>query len=130
MSEFERGGHVVGLKEVGWSYRQIARHLSRSDATIRRCWQECVNHGRTQHQEGSGRPRETTEREDQAIVRAALTAPDASLSSIVRATSASVTARTIHRRLTERGLVPTTTDLCTTSSPFAVVLCSFTLECH
>ncbi|XP_035215018.1 uncharacterized protein LOC118188636 [Stegodyphus dumicola] len=37
-------------------------------------------------QEGSGRPRETTERED----RAALTPPDASLSLIVHATSASV----------------------------------------
>ncbi|KFM65698.1 Transposable element Tcb2 transposase, partial [Stegodyphus mimosarum] len=57
-----------------------------------------------QRQEGSGRPRKTTEREDRAIVRAALTAPDASLSSIVRATSASVTSRTIHRRLTERRL--------------------------
>ena len=63
-----------------------------------------MNHGRTQRQEGSGRPRETTEREDQAIVRAVLTVPDASLLSIVRATSASVTARTIHRQLTERGL--------------------------
>ncbi|KFM67649.1 hypothetical protein X975_03945, partial [Stegodyphus mimosarum] len=70
---------------------------------LRRCWQKWVNHGRTQCQEGSGRPRETTGREDRAIVRAALTAPDASLSSIVRATSASAT---IHRRLTERGLRP------------------------
>ncbi|KFM71407.1 Transposable element Tcb2 transposase, partial [Stegodyphus mimosarum] len=90
--------------KANWPYRRIARHLSRSDATIRRCWQEWVNHGSTQCQEGSGRPRETTEREDRAIVRAALTAPDASLSSIVRATSASVTARTIYRWLTERGL--------------------------
>ncbi|KFM74451.1 Transposable element Tcb2 transposase, partial [Stegodyphus mimosarum] len=93
-----------GGSEAGWPYWRIARHLSRSDATIKRCWQEWVNHGRTQCQEGSGRLRETTEREDRAMVRVALTAPDASLSSIVRATSASVTARTIHRRLTERGL--------------------------
>ncbi|KFM62726.1 Transposable element Tc1 transposase, partial [Stegodyphus mimosarum] len=101
MSEFERG-RIVGLKEVGWSYRRIARYLSRSDATIRRCWQEWVNCGRIQRQERSGR--ETTEGEDRAIVRAALTAPDASLSSIVRANSAPMTTRTIHRRLTEKGL--------------------------
>ncbi|KFM65011.1 Transposable element Tc3 transposase, partial [Stegodyphus mimosarum] len=103
MLEFERG-RVIGLKEAGWSYRRIARYLRRNDATIRRYWQEWVNHGRTQRQEGRGRSREKTEREDGAIVRAALAASDASLSSIVRATSASVTARTIHRRLTERGL--------------------------
>ncbi|KFM74115.1 hypothetical protein X975_08501, partial [Stegodyphus mimosarum] len=95
MSEFERG-RVVGRKEAGWSYWRISRHLSRSDATIRRCWQEWVNRGRTQRQEGSGRSRETAEREERAIVRAAHTAPDALLSSIVRATSPSVTASTIH----------------------------------
>ena len=63
-----------------------------------------MNHGRTQRQEESGRPREKTEREDRATVRVALTGIDALLSSIVRATSASVTARTIHIRFTERGL--------------------------
>ncbi|KFM68757.1 hypothetical protein X975_19676, partial [Stegodyphus mimosarum] len=56
MSECERGC-AVGLTEAGWSYWRIARHLSRSDATIRRCWQEWVNHGRTQRHEGSSRPR-------------------------------------------------------------------------
>ena len=62
-----------------------------------------MKHGHTQRQEGSGRPREMTEYEDRAIIRVALTAPD-TLSSIVCATSASVTTRTIHRMLTERGL--------------------------
>lgn len=103
MSAFERG-RMVGLKEAGWSNRRIARHLDRSDATIRRCWQEWVNHGRTQRREGSGRPRATTEREDRSLVRAALTDPDASLSSIQRATGASVSTRTINRRLRDRGL--------------------------
>ena len=60
--------------------------------------------GHTQCQEGSGSLRETTELEVGAIVRKALTAPDASLSSIVCATSASVTTRTIHRQLTETEL--------------------------
>ncbi|UYV82839.1 hypothetical protein LAZ67_22001036 [Cordylochernes scorpioides] len=39
MSEFETG-RAIGLKEVGWSNRLIARHLCRSDAAIRRCWQK------------------------------------------------------------------------------------------
>ena len=87
ISEFERH-HVVELKEAGWSYLRIAQQLSRRGATIRRCWQEWVNHGSTQRQEGSSRPRETTENEDRAIIRVALTTPDASLSSIVHATNA------------------------------------------
>ena len=101
ISEFERR-RVVRLKETGWSYRLIARHLSRSGAAIRRGSKEWVNDGRTQRQEGSSRLRETTECEDR--FRAELTIPDASLSLIVRATSASVTAKTIQRRLKERGL--------------------------
>ncbi|UYV60255.1 hypothetical protein LAZ67_1000568 [Cordylochernes scorpioides] len=39
MPEFERV-RDIGLKEAGWSNRLIARHLCRSDAAIRRCWQE------------------------------------------------------------------------------------------
>ena len=101
--EFEKR-HVVGLKEAGWSYRRIALHLSRSCSTIRRYSQEGMKNGHTQRQEGSSRPKETREHEDRAIVRVALTIPYASLSSTVRATSASVTERTIHRLLTERGL--------------------------
>ena len=61
MSGFKRS-HVFGLKEAGWYYRRIAWHLSRRDATIRRCWQDWVNH--PQRQEGSSRPRNMTERED------------------------------------------------------------------
>ena len=53
---------------------------------------------------GSGRPRATTEREDRAIVRAAVTARDSSLSTIQRVTNTEVTTRTINRRLRERNL--------------------------
>ncbi|UYV84226.1 hypothetical protein LAZ67_X001588 [Cordylochernes scorpioides] len=41
-------GRAIGLKEAGWSNRLIARHLCRSDATIRRCWQKWVNNGSMQ----------------------------------------------------------------------------------
>ncbi|UYV64720.1 K02A2.6-like [Cordylochernes scorpioides] len=75
MSEFETG-RAIGLKEAGWSNRLIARHLCRSDAAIRRCWQKWVNNGSMQRQDGSGRPRATTEREDRAIVRTAVAEPE------------------------------------------------------
>ncbi|UYV70155.1 hypothetical protein LAZ67_7002015, partial [Cordylochernes scorpioides] len=103
MSEFETG-RAIGLKEAGWSNRLIARHLCRSDAVIRRCWQKWVNNGRMQRQDGSGRPRATTEREDRAIVRMAVAAPESTLSTIQRVTATQVSKRTINRRLRERNL--------------------------
>lgn len=78
------------LKIVEWSNRKITCHLSRTDATVRRYWQECANHGRTQRQESSGRLRKTIYREDRAILRSALTSPDSSLSMIQRVTRTSV----------------------------------------
>ncbi|UYV61580.1 hypothetical protein LAZ67_1005361 [Cordylochernes scorpioides] len=103
MSEFETG-RAIGLKEAGWSNRLIARHLCRSDAAIRRCWQKWVNNGSMQRQDGSGRPRATTEREDRAIVRMAVAAPESTLSTIQRVTGTQVSKMTINRRLRERNL--------------------------
>ncbi|KFM68833.1 hypothetical protein X975_07143, partial [Stegodyphus mimosarum] len=103
LSEFERG-RIIGLKEAGWANRRIARHMSRSDAAIRRCWQEWVYNGRFQRHDGSCRPRSTTNREDRLIVRSAVTAPDSSLTKIRRATRTRVSTMTIHRRLIERNL--------------------------
>nr|XP_042913807.1 uncharacterized protein LOC122273897 [Parasteatoda tepidariorum] len=103
LSEFDRS-RIIGLKEDGWTNRSIARHLSRSDAAIRRCWQGWLENGRVQCQDGSGRPRATTESEDRVIVRAAVTAPYSSLSTIRRSTQTPVSTMTIHRRLRERNL--------------------------
>ncbi|UYV82585.1 hypothetical protein LAZ67_22000050 [Cordylochernes scorpioides] len=103
MSEFETG-RAIGLKEAGWSNRLIARHLCRSNAAIRRCWQKWVNNGSMQRQDGSGRPRATTEREDRAIVRTAVAAPESTLTTIQRVTGTQVSKMTINRRLRERNL--------------------------
>ncbi|UYV82646.1 hypothetical protein LAZ67_22000361 [Cordylochernes scorpioides] len=103
MSEFEIG-RAIGLKEAGWSNRLIARHLCRSNAAIRRCWQKWVNNGKMQRQDGSGRPRATTEREDRAIVRMAVAAPESTLTTIQRVTGTQVSKMTINRRLRERNL--------------------------
>ncbi|UYV82610.1 hypothetical protein LAZ67_22000130, partial [Cordylochernes scorpioides] len=103
MSEFETG-RAIGLKEAGWSNRLIARHLCRSDAAIRRCWQKWVNNGSMQRQDGSGRLRATTERGDKAIVRMAVAAPESTLTTIQRETGTQVSKMTINRRLRERNL--------------------------
>ncbi|GFV94081.1 HTH_Tnp_Tc3_2 domain-containing protein [Trichonephila clavipes] len=58
LSEFGKSCSI-GLKEAGWENRRIASHRGRSDAAIRRCWQESVNNGRFQRHDGSGQPRTT-----------------------------------------------------------------------
>ncbi|GFT82533.1 hypothetical protein TNCV_1633401 [Trichonephila clavipes] len=39
LTEFKRGA-IVGLNETGWANWIITGHMGRSDAAIRRCWQE------------------------------------------------------------------------------------------
>ncbi|GFW84810.1 uncharacterized protein TNCV_680981 [Trichonephila clavipes] len=39
LSKFERG-RIIGFKEVDWANRRIACHMGRTEAAIRRCWQE------------------------------------------------------------------------------------------
>ncbi|GFX38379.1 transposable element Tc1 transposase [Trichonephila clavipes] len=73
------------LKEVILELRanwRITRHMGRSYAAIRKCWEEWVDSGRFQHHDGSGRPRATADQEDRLTVRSAVTALDSSLSTI------------------------------------------------
>ncbi|GFW31658.1 HTH_Tnp_Tc3_2 domain-containing protein [Trichonephila clavipes] len=78
--------------------------MGRSDAAIRRCWQEWMENGRCQRHDGSGRPRAIINRQDRLIVRSAVTPLDSSFSTNRRATRARVSAMTIHRPLIERNL--------------------------
>ncbi|GFT05287.1 HTH_Tnp_Tc3_2 domain-containing protein [Trichonephila clavipes] len=97
-----------GLREAVWSNRHIGRHLGRSDMVVARCWQQWITEGRVYRRGGSGRPRNTNDREDRAIRRVATSAPTTSLASIQRHLPPSrhpVPSReTIRRRLTEVGL--------------------------
>ncbi|GFV11747.1 HTH_Tnp_Tc3_2 domain-containing protein [Trichonephila clavipes] len=99
---------IIGLREAGWSNRRIGRHLGRSDMVVARCWQQWITEGRVYRRGGSGRPRNTNDREDRAIRRVATSAPTTSLASIQRHLPPSrhpVPSReTIRRRLTEVGL--------------------------
>ncbi|GFU30447.1 HTH_Tnp_Tc3_2 domain-containing protein [Trichonephila clavipes] len=56
--------------------------MGRSDAAIRRCWQEWMDSGRFQHHDERSQPRATADREDRLIVRSAVTASDSLLSTI------------------------------------------------
>ncbi|GFX34380.1 HTH_Tnp_Tc3_2 domain-containing protein [Trichonephila clavipes] len=98
--EFERG-RIIERKEAGWENRRIARHMGRSDAATRRCWQEWVGNGRFQRHDGSDRLRATTDWEGRLIVRSAATVSDLSLSIMRRATHIRVSNLTIQRRLIE-----------------------------
>ncbi|GFT98067.1 uncharacterized protein TNCV_3362731 [Trichonephila clavipes] len=79
ISEIERD-RIIGLKEAGWVNKRITCHMGRSDAAIRRCWQEWVDSSRFQRHDGSGRPKATTDRDNRLTVRSAVTALDSSLS--------------------------------------------------
>ncbi|GFV16336.1 HTH_Tnp_Tc3_2 domain-containing protein [Trichonephila clavipes] len=98
----------MSLREAGWSNRRIGRHLGQSDMVVARCWQQWITEGRVYRRGGSGRPRNTNDREDRAIRRVATSAPTTSLASIQRHLPPSrhpVPSReTIRRRLTEVGL--------------------------
>ncbi|GFU83949.1 transposable element Tcb1 transposase [Trichonephila clavipes] len=101
-------GRIIDLREAGWSNRRIGRHLGRSDMVVARCWQQWITEGKVYRRGGSGRPRNTNDREDRAIRRVATSAPTTSLASIQRHLPPSrhpVPSReTIRRRLTEVGL--------------------------
>ncbi|GFT31440.1 transposable element Tcb1 transposase [Trichonephila clavipes] len=107
LTNFDRG-RIIGLREAGWSNRRIGRHLGRSDMVVARCWQQWITEGRVYRRGGSGRPRNTNDREDRAIRRVATSAPTTSLASIQRhlppSRHAVPSRETIRRRLTEVGL--------------------------
>ncbi|GFX34541.1 transposable element Tcb2 transposase [Trichonephila clavipes] len=63
LTDFDRG-RIIGLREAGWSNRRIGRHLGRSDMVVARCWQQWITEGRVYRRGGSGRPRNTNDRED------------------------------------------------------------------
>ncbi|GFX69066.1 HTH_Tnp_Tc3_2 domain-containing protein [Trichonephila clavipes] len=82
LTDFDRG-RIISLREAGWSNRRIGR-FGRSDMVVARCWQQWIREGRVYRRGGSGRPRNTNDREDRAIRRVATSAPTTSLASVQR----------------------------------------------
>ncbi|GFV11497.1 hypothetical protein TNCV_3736691 [Trichonephila clavipes] len=97
----------VAMFPLNRRYNTYRRHLGRSDMVVARCWQQWITEVRVYRRGGSGRPRNTNDREDRAIRRVATSAPTTSLASIQRHLPPSrhpVPSReTIRRRLTEVG---------------------------
>ncbi|GBM36106.1 hypothetical protein AVEN_179102-1 [Araneus ventricosus] len=67
-TEFERG-RVVGLREGGFSFRDIAEKLGRNVSTVHDYWRQWSRGGTASRRLGSGLPRSTTEREDCRVRR-------------------------------------------------------------
>ncbi|GFT67762.1 HTH_Tnp_Tc3_2 domain-containing protein [Trichonephila clavipes] len=104
LPEFERG-RTIGSKEEGWAIWRIGRHMGRTYAAIRRCWQEWAGNGIFQRRDCSDSPKATADREERLIVRSSHTWSDSSLSTIRRATRTRVFTMTIRRRLIDRHLL-------------------------
>ena len=67
-------GHIVGLRETGWTYRRIVSHVGHNVSVLCSCFQQwSVEHSRTRRS-CSGRPHSTDARQDRRIVRAAMAA--------------------------------------------------------
>ncbi|GFV14400.1 HTH_Tnp_Tc3_2 domain-containing protein [Trichonephila clavipes] len=73
--------------------------MDRSDAVIRRYWQEWVDSGRFPRHDGRDRPKATADVEDRLIVRSAVTTLDSSLSTIRRTTRTLVSTVIIHSEI-------------------------------
>jgi hypothetical protein len=63
VTQFERG-RIIGMREVGLSYRAIAHRVRRNVATVLRCCRAWFEEGRHQRVRGTGPRRRTTDRPD------------------------------------------------------------------
>lgn len=108
VSEFERG-RMIGLRETGLSYRDIAARTGHAATTVMRVWNQWIEEGRTQRRAGTGPHNVTTARDDRHLVRMAVTDRTASSTVLARrwstATGVNMSASTVRRRLLRAGLV-------------------------
>ena len=100
LTEFERD-RIIGLREGGFSFRDIAERLDRDVSTVHVCWKKWSGEGTSSRRTDSGRPRGTAEREDRRIRCTAVTHRTASAANIRAAVSTTVTQRTARNRLLE-----------------------------
>ncbi|GBM12740.1 hypothetical protein AVEN_228528-1 [Araneus ventricosus] len=98
LTKFERG-RVVGLREGGFSFRDIAERLGRNVSTVHDCWQQWSRESTALRRPGSGRPRGTTGREDRRVRSIAVAHRTAPAAEIRAAVGTTVTQRTVTNRL-------------------------------
>ncbi|KAL1508962.1 hypothetical protein ABEB36_003775 [Hypothenemus hampei] len=107
LSPFERG-RIVGMRECGASFREIAVTIRRSVSTVVAAWRAWTEEGRTQRVVGSGARRRTTPREDRLLrilairnrLRSTRSVGDAWFAAVGRP----IRLRTVYHRLNAMGL--------------------------
>ncbi|GFW79997.1 HTH_Tnp_Tc3_2 domain-containing protein [Trichonephila clavipes] len=91
------------MMEAGWSALRVARQLGRFYCVVYRCWDQWIREMSFTRKPGSGRPRQTSRREDRHIVRISRIHPNASSDAlqahVALSLGAPVSSRTIRRRL-------------------------------
>ncbi|GFV91113.1 HTH_Tnp_Tc3_2 domain-containing protein [Trichonephila clavipes] len=92
--------------EFGCAFmRRVARQLGRSDCVVRRCWDQWIRELSFTRRPGSGRPQQTSRREDIHIVRNAHVQPTASSAAsqaqVAPPLGAPVSSQSIRRGLAE-----------------------------
>ncbi|GBN59442.1 Transposable element Tc1 transposase, partial [Araneus ventricosus] len=98
LTEFERG-RVVGLREGGFFFRDIAERLGRNVSTVRDRWQQWSRESTASRRPGSGRPRGANERKDRHVQRMAVAHRIASAAEILAAVGTTMTQLTVTNRL-------------------------------
>ncbi|GFS54141.1 transposable element Tcb1 transposase [Trichonephila clavipes] len=99
LSEFERG--LIKMKTAGWSMRNVAGQVNRSECAVRNCWEQWIRDGTHAWKTGSGATRKTTRREDRRIVRQVLVDPTVNRSTIRADVGVVIVPQTISRQLAE-----------------------------
>ncbi|GFX08681.1 HTH_Tnp_Tc3_2 domain-containing protein [Trichonephila clavipes] len=123
------------MMEAGWSAKQVARQLGRSDCVVSRCWDQWIKEMSFTPRPGSERPRRTSFREDCRIVRNARVQPTASSAAIqaqvALSLGAPVSSRTIRMCLAE-GYLGSRRPLrvLPLTHTFGVVPCKRKLDCR
>ena len=98
LTEFERG-RIIGLREDGFSFRDIAESLGWDESTVHGCWEHWSRECTFSIRLGSGRPRGTTEKEDRRILHTTVMHRTASATNIRAAVGTTVTQRTARNQL-------------------------------
>ncbi|GFT52390.1 HTH_Tnp_Tc3_2 domain-containing protein [Trichonephila clavipes] len=91
--------------EDGWSARRVAHQLGCFDCIVKRCCNQWIRKMSFTRKPGSGRPRQTSHREDRHIIRNArvqpISSPAAIQAQVVPSLGAPVSSRTMRRHLAE-----------------------------
>ncbi|GFS84436.1 transposable element Tcb2 transposase [Trichonephila clavipes] len=81
LPEFEKR-RIIGMMEVVWSAQRVVRQVSRSDLTVKRCWDQWTEKTSFTGRPCSGHPQQTSHRKDHHIIRNARVQPTASLAAV------------------------------------------------